>query len=265
MVGPNAIEPVPTLYEAGYLTGCAESIAHGLIPESQLEPYISTLSPMLESPHAQQTLLSALFCRWAFLSPEPMLTWEEIPEDLYTTLAALAAFEGLAKVSRYFKRATQHLFMDPEFKRTELTPRISELAARLTTYQQNHCKPPDIPLPRTPEAYAAYVIEWKQTLLLSPKEYKIHFACPGATFDARWMIAMDAENFELPIEKVEGKKVACCLFPALVSGDKEEKEGEKMEDVLVRNKKFFPSYGEMNQRDEGWEEGRVSKATVLVL
>ena len=49
-----------------------EEFASGRILTKELADYVTNFTMYLASPHAQQALLGASFCRWVFQSPEPM-------------------------------------------------------------------------------------------------------------------------------------------------------------------------------------------------
>ncbi len=71
-VGDDRDSPTPTSVAAGYLSRCMEDVANGRLLDEDLAPDIYNFRMHLESPHAQQALLGALFCRCVFQSPEPM-------------------------------------------------------------------------------------------------------------------------------------------------------------------------------------------------
>lgn len=270
-VGPNHITPQPNPESAGYLTCAAENIANGRITCAELEPCIASLSQYLKSPHAQQTLLSALFCRWVFASPEPMLDTMHSPllTQLFTAKhsAAHTPAAGLAQVAHEDKIATRLLFADPDFKRTHTAPRASALASRFEAARASLCTPSRIPRSMSPSTFAARAIAFKQALMLSPRVYTVHFARPGCAFDARWMQAVDATHEAVGDAQAEGGTVRLCVFPALVAREAGEVQGDGgVERVFCVNKVFFPGFGEMATWEGGGaREAQGSKAVVFVV
>lgn len=100
----------------------------------------------------------------------------------------------------------------------------------------------------------------KQTLMISPMDYRIHYCMPGTPFDPTWMQAEDDELF--PVGDAKGKVVRTCLFPALFEQDPEPFGTDpSVADILVSNKKLFPSHAEKKARDP---KGVIAKAVVLV-
>lgn len=262
-VGANRTTPIPSPEIAGYISRCAEEIAHGRIPGDQLKACIKSLKPYIQSPHAQQTLLSALSCRWIFTSPEPMLTSMHSTGmmKIYQSMVD-GDKDGLERVRHQDKLATQFLFSDADFQATELTQRTSDFSLRFQLAQKLCCKPSDIPPPKPLHAFTTAAITLKQSLLLSPHSYRLHFAPAGTLFDARWMRAHDPEHFPLADDKAAGRKIALCLFPALVCLEPRAGADREIEDVLCKNKRFLPTFAE--RVDVGKEVG-VSKAVVMVL
>lgn len=88
-------------------------------------------------------------------------------------------------------------------------------------------------------------VKLKQALLLSPKDYRIHFCTPGMTYNPMWMQAEDGEAFKIDDHKAAGKKVVLCVFPALVEQEPAPFTAEtRVPDLLAGNKKFFPTFQE---------------------
>ncbi|KAF1363128.1 hypothetical protein EJ07DRAFT_173825 [Lizonia empirigonia] len=270
-VGPNHTSPKPKPESAGYLTCTAENIANGRITDAELQPCIASLGQYLKSPHAQQTLLSALFCRWVFASPEPMLHSMHSPllSQLYTAIhsAARTSAAGLLQVAHHDKTATRLLFADPDFQRTHTAHRASSLASRLEAARASLCTASRIPCSMSPSAFAARAIAFKQALLLSPRAYTVHFARPGCAFDARWMQAVGATHEAVGDAQAEGGTVRMCVFPALVAREAREARGDGgVERVLCVNKVFFPGFGEVAAWEGGGaKEAQGSKAVVFVV
>lgn len=71
-VGRGLKTPTPSLTASAFLSARIEDIAYGRVMEDQLQSCIEDVCEFLVSPHAQQSLLSALFCHWIFESPEWM-------------------------------------------------------------------------------------------------------------------------------------------------------------------------------------------------
>ncbi|UPX15434.1 uncharacterized protein EKO05_0005881 [Ascochyta rabiei] len=267
-VGPNNITPCPTPEGAGYLTCAAEGIANGRIPDDQLETCVESLQQYLQSPHAQQTLFSALFSRWGFTTPEPMLRTmhSDGMMQLYSAVknaAQDAQSEGLERVQHYDKVATKHMFEDADFQTVHVSRRRSEFRLRFEMAKEKLCRPSNIPTSLSPSRFAKEVVALKQKLLLSPKEYRIHFVRPGNTFRASRMRACDETNEPVSDEKAAGKRVLLCMFPMLTCEEPQAmKEDAKVVDVLCRNKSFFPTFKESMQIPN--PELLPSKAVVLV-
>ena len=265
-VGPNNTSPKIDAASAGYVACFAENIAYGRIPGDQLKTYIESLSALLKSPHAQQALFSALFCRWIFAAPEPML--HAMHSDgmihLYNSILSSASTTaaGIVKVQQYDKVAAKLMFEDPDFQKVEVARRIKEFKNSFQTVKHNLCQKSDIPSSKSPSRFAKEVVEFKQQLLLSPKNYRIHYVRPGTVFNARWMQAYNNTNDPVSDANAAGKKVALCVFPALTcEKGVAVKEDVKIEDVLVKNKRFFPTFKESIEVNQG---GGLSKAVVLV-
>lgn len=266
-VGANNTEPRSTAEGAGYLTCAVESIANGRIADSELEACLNTLSRYLTSPHAQQTLFSALFCRWVFAFPEQML--DTMHSDgmmhLYEGIldAAETKADGLERVRQYDKVAMKLLLENPDSKTVLVVRRTSEFEVRFETAKHNLCKPSKIPSSLSPSSFAKEVMDFKQKLLLSPKEYRIYYVRPGYEFNAKWMQAYDNTNEPVPDSKAEGKNIDLCVFPALAClKDEAIKEDGKIEDVLCKNKQFFPTLDDLML---GFSPvAKWSKAMVLV-
>ncbi|KAF3006429.1 hypothetical protein E8E13_001589 [Curvularia kusanoi] len=266
VVGPNNVTPIIGAASAGYVVGAAENIATGLVPDHQLDSYIESLSALLRSPHAQQTLFSALFCRWVFSMPEPMLHAMHSGGmmHLYDSMIASAASvrEGLIQILRYDKAASKLMFENSDFEKTKVTPRIEDLMSRLQIVKEKRCRKSDIPSSRSPKGFARDVIEFKKLLLMSSKRYRIRYVRPGTLFDQRWMQAYSDTNDSVSSEEANGRKIILCMFPALLCEKGEAiNDGMKIEDVLVKNRRFFPTFEEDLQLDS---VTHVSKAAVLV-
>lgn len=74
------------------------------------------------------------------------------------------------------------------------------------------------------------------------------------------MQAYGTDNLPISDKDITGGKVLLCLFPALTCGDAKPMTDEtEMWDVLVKNKRFFPKFGEGIDLS-AW----ISKAAVLL-
>lgn len=90
-VGKRNKTPTPSLTSAGYLSARVEDIASGRVSDVQFNNCLHTLKEFMVSPHAQQMLLGALFCRWVFQNPEGMLRDSHSQGQVKMYEAALAA------------------------------------------------------------------------------------------------------------------------------------------------------------------------------
>jgi hypothetical protein len=263
-VGPNNTRPFISVLSAGYVVGFAENIATGRVSNDQLDSYIESVSGPLKSPHAKQTLFSALFCRWVFAAPEPMLHamhsdgMMHLYENRITGASDIVA--GLSEVRHHDMAAAKLLFEDRDFQDVEVKERIAVFESGLQKFKEERCQESNFPSAKSPSEFAKDVFEFKQSLLISTKEYRIHYVRPGVPFDPRWMQAYDTDNFSIPAEKITGRKVLLCLFPALTCGDAKPMTDEtEMSEILVKNKRFFPKFGEDVDLSV-----RVFKAAVLL-
>jgi hypothetical protein len=105
------------------------------------------------------------------------------------------------------------------------------------------------------------LVHLKQTLMMSPHEYRIHFVPPGTTFDAVWMTPVDNDGHSIPSAECRNKRVKICLFPALAEhvADALGADAEVAE-ALVMNKQFFPT----RQESERFKPtSTISKAVVI--
>ncbi|KAJ8115704.1 hypothetical protein OPT61_g2703 [Boeremia exigua] len=250
IVGPNNVTPMLTPASAAYIASAAEQIADSRITDDQLQVYIESLQRYLKSPHAQQAVFSALFCRWVFSNPEPMLDdmHSEGMLHLYEGVLKSASntADGLDRMQEYDKVAANSLFKSPAFENIQTTRRVSELKSQLQAMRDRLCKKSNIPLSKSPNTFAKEVVELKQQLLLSPKQYRIHYVRPGMLFDPSWMQAYAPSNDPISDEAAAGRKVLLCSFPALTcENEKAVKDDAKVDEVLVKNKRFLPTFQEI--------------------
>lgn len=265
-VGPNNIMPKISVASAGYLASSAENIAYGRISDEQLKSYIKSLSALFRSPHAQQSLFSALLCRWVFSTPEPMLRsmhsggMMALYDGVISGATTIA--DGLAQVATLDKIAAKLMFEDSMFQNTETKHRIKVLKTSWQTMKDERCSEADIPSSMSTKKFAEAVIELKQLLLISPKEYRVQFVRPGTYFNPRGMQAYSSANDSVSDMEAKGSKVRLCLFPALVCENiKTYEDGTDAVDVLTMNKKFFVTCEEAIDFESAV---KISKAAVLL-
>jgi hypothetical protein len=84
-------ETLPSPTCAALLTTAMELIASGGVREEKLAAYLKTLGSLLQGPRAVQALMGALYCRWTFQNPEPMVhdEYSSILTKTYETLAVV--------------------------------------------------------------------------------------------------------------------------------------------------------------------------------
>jgi hypothetical protein len=113
-----------------------------------------------------------------------------------------------------------------------------------------------------PHEWLKEALKLKHSLLLSPKDYRVHFCLPGTLYDESWMAAEDEFGIPLQAHETTEKCVIMCLFPALVEIEAVPfGEYVEVEEVLISNKRFFPTAGEKRAFDP---KTVVSKACVLL-
>lgn len=249
------------------MAASAGNVAHSRIPGPQLGAYVGSLAGLLESPQAQQLLFSALLCRWVFADPEIMLKdmHSAAMLHLYDGIRSKANTngEGLAAVQRHDQLATKLLFENPAFQAAEVKRQKGNIEAMFPRMEKIVCAPSKIPKTMKPEKFASKLIDLKMKLLLSPKDYRIRYIRPDVKFDASTMRAFDANNDPVSDTKAAAKKVALCVFPALTcQGPEAVTEDSKMEDVLVKNRRFLPTFQESSTFPP---IAQLSKAVVLLL
>ena len=156
--------------------------------------------------------------------------------------------------------ASKLLFEDQNFQDVEVKQRIAVFESGVQKVKEERCQESDFPSTKSPSEFAKDVFKFKQSLLISQKEYRIHYVRPGVPFDPRWMQAYDTDHFPISDKEITGGKVLLCLFPVLTCGDAKPMTDEtEMSDVLVKNKRFFPKF------DEGIDlSAWIFKAAVLL-
>ncbi|KAF1845330.1 uncharacterized protein K460DRAFT_430243 [Cucurbitaria berberidis CBS 394.84] len=259
-VGVDIQGPIPTLVSAGYV---ASTIDELLDDPRVRKGLFSKLEGHLKSPRLAQSLMSALFCRWLFFTPDTMCEGKH-NELTMKQYEAISLSDGLAGVQRIDVLGFSLLFADQDFQKTELQKAAVKLVTRFRHMMKSACSTASgVESIQDPEAWAQGALKLKQKLMISPKEYRIHFCLPATLFDPTWMIAEDAEGYRCPSAKAKGKEILVCLFPALVEQNSRTFEaGAGISDALVKNKKFFPT----------WQEKRglnpkcvISKAVVVIV
>lgn len=284
IVDRNRRTPTPTLAAAGYLSRSSEDIASGRVAHAELSDTIKNLEKYLSRPHAQQALLSAVICRWVFQSPEPICK-DHHPKPLMKLLALLEAkcthqanqthgtttdkktseepLSSLNQIQHADKLVAQEMFADPDEQTTTIHTRQQNLLTNIAAVTDTLNLPHTPPIRTALKAFAAEAIALKHALMLSPHDYRIHYAHPETGFDARWMAPWDAENLQLSDAEAAGKNVAVCLVPALLALPAMPfADDAGVEEVLVKNEGFFPNAGEVGTLDL---KQCVVKAVVLVL
>lgn len=85
-------------------------------------------------------------------------------------------------------------------------------------------------------------IRLKQEMMLSPKEYRIHYAVRNVHFDKSWMMTeFGDQHMEETNADGSGARVKACLFPALAVQPMDElPQDAKIERVFTAYKRFFP-------------------------
>ena len=114
-----------------------------------------------------------------------------------------------------------------------------------------------------PKGWLKSAVKLRQTLMISPREYRIRYVFPGTLFDQTWMKAEDGEGFPVADRDAEGVPIVICLFPALVEqGATTFKKDAAVNAALIKNKRFLPD--RVEKRRPTTELKIQSKAVVLV-
>jgi hypothetical protein len=167
------------------------------------------------------------------------------------------------QVARIDKAIAQALFDNPDEQCRTIQPRVRELLNNFSEVTKSICRPHDTPCSMTPEEMATESLKLKLSLMLSPKDYRIHYFQPGARFDPTWMKARNEKNQQVEVNKATDQIITLCLFPALLVQDAQPfADDARIEDVLAKNKKFFAASDEPKSFDP---KQCVAKAIVLVL
>jgi hypothetical protein len=106
----------------------------------------------------------------------------------------------------------------------------------------------------------------KEEMMLSPMNYRIHYAAPGTPFDPAWMKVEDDGGSVVHLHHCEGKKVKLCLQPALVERQVDSLSSDApIADALIKNKRFIPSPEEKTSfKPVDDHTVMVAKASVLL-
>ena len=152
---------------------------------------------------------------------------------------------------------------DDETQKSKLTTQLTTLHHNLLTALSTTLpSAPGLDPANAPHAWLTEASNLKRTLLLSPKDYRIHFPLPDTAFDPSWMKPEDVHGIPLKDAETVGKRVVMCIFPALVQIEAGPfVENVKVEELLVVNKRFFPTPAERKAFEP---RTVVSKAFVLL-
>jgi hypothetical protein len=227
-----------------------------------------------------------MFCRWLLSGPDNMCKglYSEKEKRLYDAILMSRKYiqwhpcttnankhvedprvplESAAKdVQKLDKMSLKQIFADKDFETSTVRIQAERLVVKAERTLAQAC--PSAPgfHERDPLDWAKAALKLKQTLMISPKDYRVHFPLPGTDFDPTWMKAEEFDTYPLDDKKASGKKVACCLFPALLEKEPEPfKQHITVEEILTGNKRFFPSFEEKRALDL---KRVIGKATVLV-
>lgn len=171
--------------------------------------------------------------------------------------------DGLAEVQRFDKLGFSQLFADPNFHTSDLLGITTKLIKRfVSAVKSAYPSAPGIEGLDEPATWVEGALKLKQRLMISPKEYRIHFCLPATPFDPTWMMAEDPQGFTVKDAEAKGKKIFICLSPALAEQQPNAfEQSAEIADALIKNKRFFPTWPEKH----GFEpKSVVSKAVVLV-
>jgi hypothetical protein len=286
--GTECTSPVPELVDAGYVAARINDLAKdGGVSLGDRKEYLEQLAPHLKSPHLAQSILSAMFCRWLLSAPDSMCKglYFEKEKRLYdavlvgrkciqrypcTTDANKDVEDpkgptdsGAKEVQKLDKLSLKLMFADEDFEKSTVRIQAERLAVKAKRTLAQACSSAPGFHERDPLDWAKAALKLKQILMISPKDYRVHFPFPGTDFDPTWMKAEEFDGFALDDQKASEKKVACCLFPALFEKDPQPfKQNVTVEEILTNNKAFFPSFEEKKALDP---KRVIGKATVLVL
>jgi hypothetical protein len=170
---------------------------------------------------------------------------------------------SIKQVARVDKVVAQSLFDRADEQARTIESRKRELVKNFSEVTKLICRPHDTPFSMTLEKMATESLKLKLSLMLSPKDYRIRYCQPGTRYDPTWMKSRNDKNQQVADHKAADKKITLCLFPALLAQDTQPfADDARIEDVLVKNRKFFPASDEPKSFNP---KQCVAKAVVLVL
>ncbi|KAF2129965.1 hypothetical protein P153DRAFT_418650 [Dothidotthia symphoricarpi CBS 119687] len=250
-----------TEFERGFLVAKVDELLNGRHADQELEEWLEGFIAQLGQLKGAQTLMSALFCRLVFATPDPMFNEvDPISMEIYKMTALT---EGLMRVKHLNMIGTKLWFASVEFASGAGLRRATMIATRFGQMAQATA-PHKTPMFEYFDgiAWARKAIELKQSLLISPMDYRIHFCFPGTKFDPSWMQAEDDEGDIIKGPISEGTRVAMCLFPAIAQQAAAPfvKDAD-VTDALVSRKRFFPTHKEKMELNPA---NVLSKAVVLL-
>jgi hypothetical protein len=171
--------------------------------------------------------------------------------------------DGLVRVQDQDRRTAKLSFSKASSRDHVFMARCSELLKYFKTLQTLSRTAPDSH--DDSDIWCQNVLRMKLDLMISRYDYLIHSVQSGTTFDKSWMVAEDEQGFEVLPAHCVGKTVKMCPFPALIQQSPRTLPMDaSIEDVLVKNKRFFPS---AEENRAGLIDGNtvvIGKATVLL-
>ncbi|KAF2678257.1 hypothetical protein K458DRAFT_139693 [Lentithecium fluviatile CBS 122367] len=203
--------------------------------------------------------MSAVLCRLLFTGPEPMCRGQH-PTQTMCAYELIRQNENIAAVKHYDLVTTQLLFANAEFRKKVIQSRVENLSCRFSkVLTKAYPRAAGIAAINEPLVWFDRVVRLKKTLMMSPRDYRIHFVVPGTPYDARWMKPEDIDTTDA---ECRDRRVKICLFPALAEHTADALGPDAdIEDALVMNKPFLPS----SREREGFNRANmISKAVVLV-
>lgn len=161
------------------------------------------------------------------------------------------------------KATLRELFDCPEERHRTIQAREQKPIKNLESKEEIMYKPQQTLYSMTREKVVEESLRLKIGLPISPKDYRIHFFKPSTLYDAAYMQAFDGKHMRIEDDKVAGKSITMCLFPALLERNAAPIADDAcVEDVLAKNKKLFPIRNEVEALDP---KNCVAKASVLIV
>jgi hypothetical protein len=146
--------------------------------------------------------------------------------------------------------STKLFFEDSILQEAAIKPRATQLLENLSKAVKTVCpSAPGFQLVDDLQDWAETMLNLRRTLMLSDKDYRIHFPCPSPdrNFDPNWMEAITADGCPFKKPNAGALRVRLCLFPAIAKYDAQPlKEDASVEDALTSNRKFFASFEELD-------------------